>query len=540
MLNKKLKKITTLLIVLLVITLAVGYFYYERNIFWQDEVRFEIIASESIEMGKITEYKIRYKNNSDVRLEDMTLVFEYPHNVVPIEDEENSEIIKRGELRREIKIGELNPGQEKITTFKVRPLGKEGDTLEASAWISYIPRNLTAKYEMERNHTATINSVPIDLSFQMSSTVDPDIEESIRILFSSDIDYPLTDLEIRLNYPSLFEFVRSTPSTNAEQKDRWSWSVLNKGEDGAIDIDGFIKGDPGDSKVFTAVLGTWSNDRFIPLKETSKGTSISESHILIDILINGKEEYIANPKEFVQYEIFFRNLGKETIENLFLLVNLDKDSMDLGKVEPIKGRFQPDRDVIIWSHVFEPDLQSLREGEEGRVEFWVEVSDDLQYKPEMTIRASMEKARNDLTVKVNTLLDFSQNVVLEETPEENYVIIWEIESLFNDIEDIKLDTRLPQGAQIVTQEIGDNAEFSFNSISGNLQISIDQLDAKEKREMFIEIEGVLHDEIERDYILAYDAQVLAKDKHTKQIVSAFATETLIDEFMEEEIEKETE
>ncbi|MDA3815629.1 MAG: hypothetical protein PF549_04680 [Patescibacteria group bacterium] len=545
-----LKKITIILLILVIISAGVAYFYYQRNIFGQDKVHFELTASESINTGEEMEYTVRYKNNSDTRLEEFFLVFEYPENSLPVEgEEENENIKKRGDFRREINVGELNPGEEKIVIFNAIPFGKEGDSLEAKAWISYIPKNLTAKYEVNREHSSFIDSVPIEFDIQMPSTVDPSREESIRLLFSSDIEQPLTEIEIKVEYPKDFYLIRSTPKTDADENDFWRWPVLNKGNDGAIDIDGRFEGESGDVKIVRATLGIWINDNFIVLKEISKGTSISQSSLLFTILMNGKDNYIASPGEFVHYEIFFRNIGEETLKELFLLVDLDKTTIDPDKVEPLNGKFQEDRNIIIWSHVFDSSLQSLREDEEGKVEFWVEIKKDLPLEPEVKIKATMEKAIKEMVALVNTTVNLKQEVITEDyifditgpfPPEEGkksvFNVKWEVESLFNDIENVKIKTGLSQFAKINKEQLPEEVELSFNEITKEIEITVDELQAKEKIEVVLQIEMEPSRDLTGDDILISQAVLSAKDKHTKQPIAETIKAIKISNFIETEEE----
>jgi hypothetical protein len=532
-----LKKITIILLILVVISAGVAYFYYQRNIFGQDRVHFEITAPEDVTVGEELEYVVRYKNNSDARLEEFLLVFEYPENSVPVEDEEDENIIKRGDLRREIKVGELNPGEEKIVIFKTTPFGKKDDSLDAKAWISYVPKNITAKYETRRDHKAFIDSVPIDFEIQIPSTVDPSVEESIRLLFSSDIEKPLTDIEIQVEYPEDFYVIRSTPKTDADENNFWRWPVLNKGSDGAIDIDGLFEGESGDVKIVRATLGVWINDNFIVLKEASKGTSISQSNLLFTILMNGKDSYVASPGEFVHYEIFFRNLGEETLKDLFLQVELDKNTIDSDKVEAMNGRFQEDRNIIIWSHVFNSELQSLREDEEGKVEFWVEIKKDLPLNPEVKIKATMEKAIKEMVALINTTVNLKQEVVVEGgafDATEPFIVKWEVESLFNDIESVKIKTKLNQFATITKEQLPEEAELSFNETTKEIEITVDELKAKEKMAFYLQIEIDSSAELTEEDTLIHEAVLSAKDKHTKQPVAETTKPTKLPQQEEEE------
>ncbi len=542
---KNLKKVIIILIGLLVVTGSLGYFYYQRNIFGEDRLRFEISAPETVSAGEEVEYVVRYRNNSDVRLEEMVLVFEYPENAIIIESEEDEDVRRRSGSRREIDIGELNPGQEKMVSFKVRLLGEVGRSFEASAWIRYVPKNLAARYESKREHTVVIENVPISFDFQIPGNVDPDRETGFRLRFSSGIDYPLTDLEVRFRYPPGFHVIRSAPKTDAEEKNVWSWPVLNKGDDGIIDIDGVLKGEPGDAKIFNAVLGIWLNDNFIPLKEASRGTAISRSNLLLDMQVNGVEEYVASPGELLHYEIFFRNIGSETLEDLFLLVDLDENTLNLNQVEPVEGRFQKERGVIIWSYTFDYILLSLKENEDGRVEFWARVREDLPYNPEIKVKASMERAEKTLAARVNTRLSLNQSVIrkgslfeevgpfpFEGGEKSNYTVRWVAETLFNDVRDVLIKTKLPEGARITGEKEPEGVSLSFNSSTREVVLEIEELSAGKEKELFFEVEIDPFEDFDEEDIVLGEGEMTARDRRTDETIVQKTGAVFLDQILE--------
>lgn len=542
---QKLRKIMFILLGLLLIVGPLGYFFYQRNIFGQDKLRFDITAPDTVNAGEEVEYIVRYRNNSDTRLEEVTLTFEYPENSIPLESEEDENVKKRGNLRREINVEELNPGEEKISVFKTILLGEEGSSFEASAAIRYVPRNLAARYESKRDHVIVIDKIPISFDFQIPTTVDPDRENSFRLRFSSEIDYPLTDLEVRFTYPTDFRVIRSTPEPETENKNIWTWPVLNKGDDGTIDIDGVLLGEPGDAKIFSAVLGVYVNDVFITLKEASRGTAISRSNLLLDMQVNGQAEYIANPGELLHYEIFFRNIGKETLENLFLLVDLDKNTLNLDQIESMDGRFQEERGVIIWSHNFNYALLSLKENEEGRVEFWARVREDLPHNPEIKVKATIERAEKTLATKVNTRISLDQEVIRKGSPFEiigpfpfkeeetsNYAIRWRVKNYFNDVRNISIRTKLPADARVTGDKSLEDVLLSFNSSTREVVMDIDSMLAGEVKEIFFEVEITPERDFKVEDILLNEGTITAEDRQTGSIISAISGAVFLDQVLE--------
>ncbi len=532
--SKIFKKIVFILIALIVLTVGIGFFYYERNIFSTERLRFEITAPERIRMGEEMEYILRYRNNSDTRLEDVVLIFEYPEGAIAIEPEEYEEgdnIIRRGDFRREVNVGELNPGEEQTTIFKARLIGQENESLEAQAWIRYVPRNLAARFDSKRNHVTQITEVPISFSLQSPSEVDPDREHNFKVQFSSQVDYPLTDLEVRMEYPTGFHFLRSAPQAEGRDRTRWVWPVLNRGETASINIDGVVRGDPGSAKMITAFLGITVGDRFVELKEITRGISVSRSNILMRMQVNGDEDYIASPGELLHYEVAFLNIGDREIDNLYLLVELDEEAFDFDSVEAVGGRFQEERGSIIWSYTFDFDLLSLGSGEGSRVEFWARLKEERPKDGKAKVRATLERATKLLETKIGIDISANQSAFYENSPfgasgpfpfredeTSTYAIRWTVESPFSDIEDVVIRGVLPEGARATGEKVMDEGEFSFIRRDREVKVTFDGIKKGEKEEVIFEVEITPFEDFGEDDIIVYEAKVEAKDVSIGEII----------------------
>lgn len=531
--QKIFKKIIIGLIILIVITIALGFFYYQRNIFSSERLRFEITAPETVTIGEEIEYILRYRNNSDTRLEDVILIFEYPDGAIVIEDEEEmeEEMKIRGEFRRELFVGELNPGEEKTTIFRAILIGRENESLEAQAQIRYVPKNLAARFDLKRTHVSQISEIPIDFTMQVPSMMDPGREENIRVQFSSKIDYPLSNLEVRLNYPEGFSFKRSVPETERREKNRWEWPVLNRGEMATIDINGVLSGGPGEYKSFSAALGVMVGERFIKLKEVTKGTAVARSNILMAIRVNGDEEYIASPGELLHYEVVFLNIGQETINNLYLLVELDDKTLDLATVEAVGGRFQEERSSIIWSYTFDFDLLSLEKGEGGRVEFWVRAKDDITTEPKINVKAQLDRATKIIETRIGTDFSLRQSAIRDGSPFDslgpfpfredetsNYTIRWFLKNSFAPLHNVKIETVLPEGARITGEKQLKGGTISFDSRRRKVTILFDEILAQEEQEILLEVEITPFSDFTENDIVIYETEVVAEDRHAGRLI----------------------
>jgi len=459
-----------ILFILIIILGAVGYWYYQKGIYSKEVLKVEILGKNEVELAEEVEYLVKYKNNGDFRLEEPTLTFEYPKNSV-VDGEKF--------LRKEMKLDDIYPGEEKTVSFKARIFGKEGDTKEAKAQISYHPKDIKSTYTRETTFTTLIKTVPITFEFDLPSRVESGKEISFRLNYFSNVNYPLSDLGIKVQYPDSFEFIDSKPK--ALEKTDWNISLLNRAQGGRIEISGKLNGEIDESKIFTAQIGMWQDGEFILLKDTNRGIQIGKSSLYIFQEINSNPKYVANPGDLLDYEITFKNIGDQPIENILMIVNLEGDVLDFDSVKVTSGSFKKEDKKIIWDYTMIPDLKILLPTEEGKVEFWVKVKDDLpQGLKNMEIKDTvyLDNLREEFSTKINSKLEFLQRGYFQDDFFGNsgplppkvdqtttYTIMWQVKNHYNDLKNVKIRAILPDWMRLTGEIMPKDAKFSFDSES---------------------------------------------------------------------------
>jgi len=185
------------------------------------------------------EYTIKYKNNGNFVLEEPRLIFEFPEHS-----------ITEGEKTRISKdLKDIYPGDEDFIRFKARLLGKEDDLKVAKAWLSYMPKNLTARYESDTTFTTKIEAVAITLDFDLPSKAEKGKEIQYSVNYFSNVDYSLSDLSLKIEAVNGFEFGESDPPSL--DKSEWKLPALEKAEGGRVKVKGRVTGDPGRSLNFS-------------------------------------------------------------------------------------------------------------------------------------------------------------------------------------------------------------------------------------------------------------------------------------------------
>lgn len=462
-----------------------GFWYYQRNIYSKDILKLEILGPDEAAAAEEIEYAVKYKNNGNIRLEEPRLIFEYPEYSIATDGKN---------LRQEIILEDIYPGQSDTIYFRGRLLGKEGDIKKARALLIYKPKNLKARYESETSSAVKIKSVPLTLEFDISSKIESGGDISFRLNYFSNANYPLSDLGIKIEYPADFEFLSSSPKTLGENE--WDIGLLNKAEGGRIEVSGNLKGELEEEKMFKAHLGIWQEGSFVILKESIRAVKIVTPSLYISQQVNGSPQYVANPGDLLHYEIFFKNIGEEPLRNLFLVAKLEGKPLDFQTLKAPSGEFEPGDNSVVFDWRRISDLQFLDAREEGKVEFWVNLKDIWQtlglqdLNPVVRSRVYLSQARHELANKVNSKIEIIQEAYYADeifgntgpiTPEAGrtttYTVTWQAKNYYNDANNVKVKAILGQEVSLTGRIFPDNSPLTFDSNSKEVVWKLDNLPA---------------------------------------------------------------
>lgn len=472
------RKFIFFVIIFGIILAIAGFLYWNKNPFSKEILKLEILGPSETEAAKEIEYTVKYKNNGNIKLEEAKLVFEFPENTLLEEDQKRIQ-----EIGPE-KLGDIYPGEEKVFTFKARLLGREGEVKIAKASLSYQPKNLKASYESTTSLATVIKSLPITFDFDIPSKVQPQQDFKLSLNYFSRLDYPLSNLEVKIDYPDSFEFLWSNPKSL--DKTQWEIPLLNKAEGGRIEIKGKLKGEIKEQKIFSSTLGIWLQDNFVPLKEISVSVTINKADLFIFQQINGKDKYTANPGDILHYEIFFRNTSKEPFENMFLVVYLEGRAFDFESIKTNLGKFNKEDNSITFDWQDVPKLRFLAQEEEGKVEFWINIKNEWQTSPpqekNFIVRDNvlLSGVEEEFETKINSKLVILQQAIYQDEVFGNsgpfppkpgqtttYTVYWQAKNYYNDVKNVKVKATLPSNVSLTGEIFPEtkSSKFSFDSVS---------------------------------------------------------------------------
>lgn len=453
------------LIIIVIIAGFLGFWLYRDKVFSKEVLKLEVLGSESIKMGDEIEYTVKYKNNGNFVLQEPKLVFELPEHSLTTD----------GKTRFTEDLKDIYPGDEDFVKFKTKLFGSKDSLEVAKARLSYMPKNLTVRFESETTLTTKITEVPITFDFDLPTKAERGKEIQYSLNYFSNIDYPLDNLSVKIDAISGFQIESSSPVSL--DKTEWKLPTLNKAQGGRITINGRVAGDSGQRLNFSAKLGMWQDGEFILIKDTSQELSVIEPLIFISQRINGSSNYVASPGEKLHYEIFFRNIGSGSFDNLFLLTKLSGSAIDMQTLNSTTGEARPNDKLIAWDYKQVPELKHLASQQEGKVEFDVQLKSDWDSSdPNNTIiknKVDISQISQEFETRVNSKIEVSQTgyysnyggitnsgpVPPEVGEPTTYTIGWQVTNYSNDVKNVKVRAKLPQNVSL-TGKISPSSEFS--------------------------------------------------------------------------------
>jgi len=531
-------KFKRIFLTIFILGLILGVWTIKRNIFSKEILKFEILGQSEVLVGQESEITVKFKNNGNFRLEEPELVIEFPEGT-----QSDEELIKRKVIKKEEMGGIIYPGEEKSFSFKVKFFGKEGETKKIRAFLTYRPKNLKSFFKNETQLTFQLK-VPFTFEIDIPSQIESEKEFRFNIYYFSHLPSPLSNLKIQAEWPLGFEFIDSQPKSI--EKKEWLIPTLNKFEGKKIEIQGKIHGEIQEPKIFRAKIGLISGGQFIILKETFKAVEIAKPSIFIRQEINGNPEYSPLPGEWLHYEIFFKNIGEQSLENLLLFCTLQGDAFDFSTFKSDTGSLQESQKTIVFDWQKNSALKLLQPLEEGKVDFWIKLKDNPKeiQNPVLKNTIVIGQTRQEFISKLSSTLEFSQKGYffdeifgnsgpLPPKVGENtsFTIIWEIRSTFSPIKDAKVKSKLSPNVSLTGKFFPSEeaSKFSFDSESREILWAIGDLNEKETKTLAFQITllpqkddvGTTPTLISKTEVLGYDSLAQKEIKLTFPEINTF-------------------
>ena len=468
----------------------VGWFWWQfSHSFDTSKISLEIFGQERIVSGEEMNYVIRYKNNTNVSLKDAVLIFYYPDQSLPsdqntVEEPEGLASIKN--------LGEIKSGEEGQAEFKAKVFGNKDARQKFWAKLAYRPESISSNFKNEAEFSNLIISVPLVLSFDLPEKIvsGQNINFALRYINSSDAEF--SDLKIKMNFPEGFAFAASFPS--ASDDGFWNISRVAKKQEGKIMITGSLSGEQGDEKFFKADLGIEKDNQFIVYAQANDSSIITVSPLYVEQELFDAGQTSADLGEILNYRVKYRNTTEIPIGFVSLKVKIESQAVDFSSITSQKGFFDSNQNSVIWNSSENPELKELKGKAEGEFSFSLRLKNQLPISrfsdknfsvltsaildssdDPLELAGTQLRGENKFAVKINSRVVFSMKGYYNDSLIKNsgiappqagqrttYTVYWRLLNISNDLSQIEVRASLPSYVQWTGATAPQGSDISYD------------------------------------------------------------------------------
>ncbi len=472
---------------------------------------------EDIASGDIITLDLSYQNNEKVSLESGELSIHYPDgfyfqqaSVDPVDGTNNT-----------WKFADLASGAGGKITITGQLVGEKNTQKSFSSLLSYRPSNFQQDFQEIANLDLTIEESLVDLDVTVPSRVQDGEEIEYKVKVKNTSELPLPNVKAVLDYPPSFDISKIEPE--ADQKDNiWVLNSLAAQEEVEFTMRGTISGESGENQEFKFKLGLLEPDGNFNLQ-------VEKTSLLLivnpDLKISLTAPETAGAGDELKYKVVLENTSDVTIKNLQVTLNfsgknLNQEQAVLDTIESLgphkekkltyttnvkKKISKTSTDITATATITEAQI----DGE--TVEFEQDASTTTKITSEFSLSSLGRYYTEDLTKIGDGPLPPQVN------QKTTYVIFWQLTGGSNDLEDVTVQTTLPE--EVVWEDSASD-RISYDSGSRQITWSLDELKADKNKEVQFSVSvSPVPDDLDKLLVLTEETVASAHDTFTDEQVS---------------------
>lgn len=374
-----------LLIGLIILVLAAGFFLYERL---RGGVDLAIKLPDSeIELGKPFDMEITLANNSANALKNVRLELHLPDGLL-LADNPDERIISRG-------IGDMVNGRMHRETLRVIALPGENPNYKTKLVVYYAPASISADLQKTKEEEARVKKPDASLELSVPDRIFSNEDLEIKTSYKNNELEPEGgnySLEFKLNYPPNFNAISRDPEPRGENN---NWRLEDTGlREGSVAMKGNIELPDNTSFSVRAELVMRILGKEYPVTAVTKNIAVNPSPLAFRVGLGSAKEAVS-PGEELAYFIQYKNNASVPLEDAVVSAHLTGEMFDMSTLET-GGAADLLTNTLVWSPSQVKALEVLEPNEEGQVSFAIKVKSDYP------IRKQSDK---NFTLKVDARIE---------------------------------------------------------------------------------------------------------------------------------------
>ncbi len=357
-----------------------------------DNITLAVTGQNTIGAGEILPFQIAVSNQNGVSIQSATLIIEYPEGTQNVTDGKELDTERK-------QLNQIGSGELINVELDARVFGEENEEKEIKVSIEYRIAGSNATFNKNAEPLRIkIGTSPVVVTFNALKTVSTGQEYVLPLTIQSNANVPLTDVLVKVSYPSGFDFTESDPDT-VSGEDVWKIATLKPGEKKVITVKGIITGFDDEVRKFTAKVGVADTNNKIQLSsilaQTEIEATIERPFLDTKITVNGDsgDTVVVNKGEAVRVELEFENTLDTILYDAKISIAMDGNAVNEFNVRSPEGYYDSTKNTISWDGTDTPTLKEILPGEDGKVTFSIEPSENVESTPTITLSVTTRGQR---------------------------------------------------------------------------------------------------------------------------------------------------
>ena len=382
-------------LIFFLVTVAVSSFMLMSggNTISGENITLDLSGPFTIGGGETIPLQIAVTNANSVPIQSATLIIEYPLGTQSASEEGGELFIER------LSLDTIASGETLNVPLRAVVFGEENAEKSISAAIEYRVAGSNATFFKEAEPLRfKISSSPVVMQIESNTKISSGQETDITVTVRSNSQTALSDVLIKAEYPTGFDFLESNPEPIAGSN-TWLIETLEPEGEVTIDISAIIVG-RGTDELATHFSAGVANEQD-PFTLSSIFTTdtinyeIEQPFLDVNFMVgrssNGTE--VVEPGQPVTMAVEFTNTLDDTLYDATITVVLEGNAVVDRDVEVPNGFYNSSNNTITWDPSEAPRLEQILPGTNERFTFTLELSEDTDRTPQIDMKVDVRARR---------------------------------------------------------------------------------------------------------------------------------------------------
>lgn len=323
-----------------------------------EQVTLSLYAPSEIYRGVPFDLEVNVENRLDTVMRDVSLTLNLPAELVYVGNIGTDRAIASES------VGDIGGRTVARKSFKLLAVGAEHSLLKASVTASY-GTDGRSRFQATETKEITVTRSAVKITATKPDRVVSGSAFEVEIDYENVSDFNFQEIALRLKYPEGFRF--QSASMNPDSLDNyWRLGALQASSKGVLRVKGILTGVSEAKFEMPVTLAANFGGEEYPVAEGRIDLSLASAPVALQVLVNGREDYVARAGDVLTYTIPYKNESGIALSDTVLKLSLSGELFDFATVET-DARVDASSNMLTWNSGNVPAFRSLDAGASGEV-----------------------------------------------------------------------------------------------------------------------------------------------------------------------------